>query len=247
MKHCSTTALLLLLPLAAPGAAQDEDFPLGPPIPMQGEESPQERMMRLFREVELELRRIDVLLSDAGAGETRLASVPDSGIADLLRQSKTGSESVIEGIDEILAIAAQQQGQGGGQGESSDQSGEGQQGSDNPMNDPGGQAPGDRENTPQAEDMPTRPEQAGEGDRPEPGQDGDPRSPQDSEAEPELSRNGPPPGSEEGAPAAPSGDDEWGLLPPRAREVFRSRGADDLPARYRDWIEGYYRRLNRVP
>jgi hypothetical protein len=29
-----------------------------------------------------------------------------------------------------------------------------------------------------------------------------------------------------------------------ARDVFRSQGGSDLPVRYRDWIDAYYKRLN---
>jgi len=31
-----------------------------------------------------------------------------------------------------------------------------------------------------------------------------------------------------------------------ARDVFRTQGGGDLPARYRDWIDAYYQRLNRT-
>ena len=37
----------------------------------------------------------------------------------------------------------------------------------------------------------------------------------------------------------------WGSLPSHAQATFSSRGSDDLPARYRDWIDAYHRRLNR--
>lgn len=37
----------------------------------------------------------------------------------------------------------------------------------------------------------------------------------------------------------------WGSLPAHAQATFSSRGSDDLPARYRDWIDAYHRRLNR--
>jgi hypothetical protein len=31
------------------------------------------------------------------------------------------------------------------------------------------------------------------------------------------------------------------------RETFRNQGRNDLPVQYRDWIDSYYRRLNRKP
>lgn len=39
--------------------------------------------------------------------------------------------------------------------------------------------------------------------------------------------------------------DRWGDLPLHVREVFRVEGASDIPPRYRDWIDAYYRRLNK--
>jgi hypothetical protein len=43
--------------------------------------------------------------------------------------------------------------------------------------------------------------------------------------------------------AAPDAAGRWGNLPLRVREIFRVEGADDLPPQYRDWIDGYYRRM----
>jgi len=31
------------------------------------------------------------------------------------------------------------------------------------------------------------------------------------------------------------------------RDLFRMEGGGDLPPRYRDWIDAYYRRLDRTP
>ena len=41
--------------------------------------------------------------------------------------------------------------------------------------------------------------------------------------------------------------DRWGDLPPHARRYFRAEGGGPLPPQYRDWIDLYYRRLNRSP
>src|SRR5262245_15539770 len=49
-----------------------------------------------------------------------------------------------------------------------------------------------------------------------------------------------------GKPVAPGTDsDRWGDLPVRVRQVFQNQITDDLPIQYRDWIDSYYRRLNR--
>ncbi|MBI5432072.1 MAG: hypothetical protein HZA52_04500 [Planctomycetes bacterium] len=39
--------------------------------------------------------------------------------------------------------------------------------------------------------------------------------------------------------------ERWGELPQHARDVFLAEGGDDLPPRYRDWIDAYYHRMNR--
>ena len=44
---------------------------------------------------------------------------------------------------------------------------------------------------------------------------------------------------------AGQGAGRWGELPARVRATFRNQGKDDLPVRYREWIDAYYRRLNR--
>ena len=41
-----------------------------------------------------------------------------------------------------------------------------------------------------------------------------------------------------------SGADRWGDLPVNARDVFRAQGGTDLPVRYREWIDAYFKRLN---
>ncbi len=39
--------------------------------------------------------------------------------------------------------------------------------------------------------------------------------------------------------------DQWGNLPIHLRELFRAEGGRAMPARYRDWIDSYYKKLNR--
>ena len=38
--------------------------------------------------------------------------------------------------------------------------------------------------------------------------------------------------------------EQWGNLPVHMQELFRAEGGDKVPARYRDWVDSYYRRLN---
>jgi hypothetical protein len=105
--------------------------------------------------------------------------------------------------------------------------------------------PGERENTPEAPQP--------DGQEPKPG---DQQQPQPQGEKPEDGGQNPPPGenrpsdprSDEAGPAVPSGADaeRWGSLPERVQEVFQNQITDDLPLQYRDWIDSYYRRLNRT-
>ena len=86
-------------------------------------------------------------------------------------------------------------------------------------------------------------------ERPSPRRPGD-RKPESPGGSDDPGRNNPardPGARPAGDPARAEGSGRWGDLPPRAREVFRSKGGTDMPSRYRDWIDAYYRRLNRIP
>jgi len=74
--------------------------------PMQ--DDAQREMARLFGKVERQLRRVDVLLSDAGAGDTSsLSEAGPAGIDELLKTSLATGHSTVEDIDRILELAAQ--------------------------------------------------------------------------------------------------------------------------------------------
>jgi len=101
--------------------------------------------------------------------------------------------------------------------------------------------------TPQKDEVASKPEprqdRQGE-DQEKPGED-QPESPQEDVS---LGRNAEDvaPDDEKGKPIPASIDaGRWGELPARVRATFRNQGKDDLPVRYREWIDAYYRRLNR--
>jgi hypothetical protein len=77
-------------------------------------------------------------------------------------------------------------------------------------------------------------------------QGGTPKNPLGTQdPDPRNDPGGNPPGSEqEFAGRTPDNLDKWGDLPVHARDVFRTEGGGDMPPRYRDWIDSYYRRLN---
>ena len=134
MTRLSSRALILLslagclVPLAA---AQDDGkkVPIRPPLPGMfpgsTELTPEQEMAQLFQKVESRMRSMGSLLLDASAGDTsKLKDAEESGIeelirdarpragasggvADLLSVSKLQGDRVLNDIDRILEIAAQ--------------------------------------------------------------------------------------------------------------------------------------------
>jgi hypothetical protein len=63
-------------------------------------------MEKLIGQVEVRLREIDRLLSDAGANDTSaLSKVGPSGLAELLLKSRDNTQGVVHDIDRILELA----------------------------------------------------------------------------------------------------------------------------------------------
>lgn len=219
--------------------------PTPAPAPHAQGPNPEQEMQRVFAEVESALREIDLLLSDAAAGDTSLSEVPDSGLDKLLEISQSRSKSVIQGIDKILELAeqSQQSSSNGGQPPPDSQ--------DSPLDQRRSEENRDREQTPQG---PQQQEQ--NQPQPEPGQQDEPQEqPGDQNPQDQDNQNDDPgqnrPGQENSRPGGdPSttgtGVDAWGELPTRVRQVFRTEGGQDLPVQYRDWIDAYYRKLNET-
>lgn len=201
-----------------------------------------EEMIRAFHDVERKLVDITTRLADAGAGEAPVTEVGDSGIDALLRSSRQKGNDVVSGIEKILELAERMNTQTCMSGA---MSGERPQSGESPLDQRRDRSPQDREATPEGPD-PQR-----EGDQRERGQE------RPGHDEPESELPNPPdgenrPGNEQRPPQgepSPKGDDSesWGNLPVRVRETFRNQGRHDLPVQYRDWIDSYYRRLNKKP
>jgi hypothetical protein len=211
-----------------------------PPVPgMPGMDQEQERIKQLFRDVELRLREIDTLLYDAGAGKVPKEPVENAGIDRLLRDAAQRGQAVKEDIDKILELAKRMKMQGQPSGSSSQPDQEPQPGQ-SPLDRQRGQEPSGREKTP------TKPEESkpDQGGKPE---DGQPKNPfrDDPNADPKNRQGGPPPPSATERNSTADSRDRWGDLPIHVREVFRVEGGSDLPPQYRDWIDGYYRRLQQ--
>jgi hypothetical protein len=234
----TSPTLSLLMALASLGAPLGAQDPHRPPSPSEfaGENDAQKEMRELFAKVERTLRRIDLYLSDAAAGDVPLDLPEESGLADLLRDTQQRSQRAIRDIDRIMEIASQSQ-QSSGPGESGQEppppSGE------SPLDQPRSDRPQEQENTPEL------PGEEQEGDQPR-DENGRPDSPEGSDDTPENNENQNPPESPAGPGQTDTSDGaRWGELPSRVREIFRSQGGGDLPVQYRDWIDSYYRRLNQ--
>jgi len=223
----------------------------------------QAEMRAIFRRIETRLRDIDVLLTDAGAGDTRrLSEVGESGIDELLRRSMEEGREVQREIDELLRLAAQAGGGGGGGGsESSQGQGQGQSQGEGEQKSPLDGGPGEQRSQ---ESTPSLPEGGQDGEQPGE-QPGGEEPGGEKPGEGEKPGNGEKPGADGEAPAGDPENrasldpqtgatdplrqradpaDRWGELPVHARDVFRTEGSEDMPAEYRDWIDAYYKKLN---
>ena len=248
--RAATCALLLAGWLAprALSAPQDEGPPPLPPLGGQPGGDETAELKRLFLEVERNLQRIDELLNDAASGDAPLSEAGESGIEKLLRTTGAESQSVVEGIDKILEVA-RQRGQNQGQGMGQSSGGQGQQKSD-------GESPLDqqRDGSPQSQEATPEGMQPGQEDGQQPHDQGqqkpddgqDPNSPEGSDQEGKNDQ-GREQTHDQGDPSAAGGGREsWGMLPDKMQDMFRNEGTEDLPVQYRDWIDAYYRRLNRA-
>ena len=230
-----------------------------------GKADPQARMRELFSEVEANLNRVDILLSDAAAGDTaRLKDVAEAGIGKLLNDSLKRGRKAQAQIAEIIELA-KQAGKGSGSGSGDCESGEDGPGSKGKSGSSSQDSPLDRgqqrqssEQTPEmgGDQKPAgqKPgEQGSEGDPQDPGGEKpgekgkDPKDPGKDDQSPGKNRAGDDNGKDAGAAARQAAEarEGWGDLPSHVKDTFRSQGRSELPARYRDWIDEYYRKLNR--
>ena len=269
MRSCALL-LVLLAPLLRAASAQEPAPPQKPaPAPREGEkpdapvihvpaptgaDDVHEQMKKLIGEVELGLRKIDKLLAQA-------ANVPrggGAGLPDLVRQSQAEGQSVVQAIDKLLELSQHQH--SGSQSGNDSGNGLCQSSGSKPGGDPRnaqsspqpGESPleGQRDTTTQRESTPDRPGSE-QGPRPQgqqPAGANDPRGKQKSQQE---GRNqpgqAPPKLGTDVVEHGPDAREAWGWLPEHARDVFRTQGGGAMPARYREWIDAYYRKLNQKP
>jgi hypothetical protein len=232
-------------------------------IPLPGaQDDLQQQMVKLFGEVETRLREIDKLLSEAAAGQRGAQDAQKplekaaAGIGALVQKTQDEGKAVVAAIDKILDLAQQQeqqqgQGQGNGQGSSGGRSGDRAQPGEQ-QGEQQGKSPleGQRDTTTQRESTPDKPGSE-KGQQPQGKQadrNGSPKGNQKSNQDPKNSTSKNPPSQEtEKTAHGPDSRENWGYLPEHARDVFRTQGGGQMPARYREWIDAYYKRLNQKP
>jgi len=207
---------------------------------MGGIQAAQEEMIKLFHEVERTLGAIDLELADAGAGRIPVPEGKDSGIERLLRSHGEKSDQAVAGIERILELAEELGKQSGSQCMKAGMNAPPEQSGESPLDKERQRGPTQGEKTPEApkpKDGEKPGEQQPQGEKPD---DRGPNPP------PGENRPSPPRHDDAGQPFASGSDaDRWGNLPQRVRKVFQNQITDDLPLQYRDWIDAYYRRLNK--
>jgi hypothetical protein len=246
----------------SPDVKTEQGHPLIHLPTAQDPNDPRQQMIKLFGEVETRLRQIDKLLAEAAAGQRGVQDAQKplekaaAGIGALVQRTQDEGKAVVEAIDKILELAQQQQqqeGQGSGGGMGSSGGGKGSQnGQTGQQGEQQGKSPldGQRDTTTQRENTPDKPGsekgKTPQGKQPDPS--GNPRGNQKTDQDGRNTNGKTPPGQEtEKTAHGPDTRESWGYLPEHARDVFRTQGGGQMPARYREWIDAYYRKLNQKP
>ena len=228
-----------------PEAQEAGEVPEGSILPPRVVPQPKDsaaEIIELFKQVDEKMKAIDAILFDIGAGELPLAAPEGSGLGDLLSLTKGASDDVVRDIDKILKIADEM---------SKSQSKSGQSGSAKPGQK--GQAEKPKEGEGEKKDGSDPPKEQGQegedGSKPKDKEgaqeEGEPKSEKESDDTAQNSPNGGTSNAKLGAGSQANRSERWGELPERLRETFRTQGGEDLPLFYRDWIESYYRHLNK--
>ncbi|MCH2106086.1 MAG: hypothetical protein MK291_05540, partial [Planctomycetes bacterium] len=244
-KRASLT-LLSLCCLGHTAAALQDPEPEGENVPIElpgAVDQAQEEMLQLFRDIEQNLRKVDILLSDAGAGDTSgLAEVEEAGIGKLLEDSRERSEQVLKDIDRLLELAEQAGQQQSSSGSQSNQSQSQPQGSSSSQgSSQGGQQTTRREQTPERPGEEPSGQTPGEGEQPEGQQPGEQEQQPNQQGErpsdgQEQSNTDPSQRPANEPPTDPTGagspndpaSDRWGDLPVHVQDVFRGEDAEEM-------------------
>ena len=231
--------------LAAAGA-------FAPCAPAQGMDPDQERARQLIVRIRRSMREVDTLLLSGAQPdkvEKELAA-NQKRIEELLKETESKSQSVIQGIEELIKLAkSRQQSGGGGGGEGKPKPGEGDpQDGDAPQREKS-QDPQELQKQPDS----GKPEQEGgnpedkDGNQDPKNRDGDPKGGKPDQGRPDqVDADRPPPKGATGEFERKDTKGRWGMLPPKVAEDLQRCDADEFPQRYRRWMELYFRRVNKL-
>lgn len=201
--------------------------------------NPQEELIARIRET---LQKIDDALLDTADR--------DEGVADALGDLRSKHEQVIRDLEELIESARYQPSQqGGGGGSSQNQPpSDGQQG----QQDQPPPRESDGQNSPQAGDEQgaPQPQDAGADDQQQQQDQQQGQGAEDNAAPDTQPAGNNQAGDVPPDPIAPitreDTDGRWGLLPPKLQERLMNLHVDDVPERYRRWLEAYIKAMHRL-
>jgi hypothetical protein len=201
------------------------------------------RARELVMRIRKAMRDIDSLLLEGAqpASIERQLAENQKRIEELLKQTESRSQDVIHQIDELIKLSKYRKSHQQPPPQGSPQSGEDpSQGKQQPKR------PKSQEQD--LSQQPQHPEgQQPQESKPEP-RDGDPKDGKPDPSDPaQRDATRPPPKSPTGEFERVDTSGRWGVLPPKEAEDLQRRNADEFPQRYRQWMELYFRRVNRLP
>jgi hypothetical protein len=227
-----------------------------PAAPAQvGGQDPREEIKEIFKRIEKEMQEIDRLLLEAARDQRTTASAPSDAKSSGKSAAKSAHEKqkdVSDSIQKIIDLIppSQSQGQQGSNhglskpGENQGQ-GQGQQPPEG-QRDGQGKRPGDK---PQGQSDEQTAQGAGQAPTEPPGvkpQGGTPDGNQRSNETPRQTKGAPRDYDTEHAQRGKENVERWGDLPEHTRKVFENTNTDDLPVRYRKWIQDFYTRVQKT-
>lgn len=246
--HKSTSMVLALaiggaVFFSAPRASAQVGAPAG---------NPEAEIKELFKKVEKDLTDIEKLLNQATSDNAAAAS---AAAKEAAKSANTKQREVSESIQKIMDLIPPS---GGGNcsncsnhglkkpGEDSQGSSSGQ----NPSQGAGNSKPQDQSQ--QQDEMtargagkaPTMPK-GSESEGKEPKGGSNPDSPKKSNSEPSQGESKPREYATERANRSREGTERWGDLPEYAQRAFSNENTEDLPMRYRKWIQDFYLRMGK--
>ena len=200
---------------------------------MTDEAAQQEALVQQIRE---NLALIDQLLLDASEADD-----VGAGLSDVRKKQV----DVVTDLEELIKQIKYQR--------SSSSSSSGQ--SDSPPQDqnqpPPRQSDGQQQQDQQGQ-QPQSPQEQQQGDQQQEGQEQQqqgqerPQGGQPDNQQPTQQDGGPPPPDPLGDFTREDTDDRWGLLPPKLQERLLNLQVDEVPERYRQWLEAYSRSVHQL-